>query len=140
MSSRGRAGCERRARHRRLRAVISPRTAMSQTTAPPGSSPLREATEIDPRYGAISTATSPIASSLHADIGEIEVGLINQPDLRANSMGIKGLGEVVLSERRRRSSTRFISATGRRIRHAPVRIEIFCDRRRACNMAAALKP
>ena len=107
--------------------VISPRTAMSQIYGGVVwgfSSALREATEIDPRYGGyLNCDLADYVVAVNADIGEIEVGFINQPDPRANSMGIKGLGEVVLSGASAAVVNAIHHATGRRIRHMPVRIE-----------------
>ena len=127
-----------RGRHRRLRAGDQPahgdepvarRRRRELLT-------LREAAEIDPRWRPSRPRLLVVA--VNADIGEIEVGLINQPDC-GELDGIKGLGEVVLSGRRRRSST-FIMRRRRPCPARRVHIEIFCDRRRASNMAAALKP
>ena len=127
MSSRGRAGCECRARS------ASPTAGGDQPAH--GDEPdrrrrlglqsaLREATEIDPRYGGyLNCDLADYVIAVNADIGEIEVGLINQPDPQANSMGIKGLGEVVLSGASAAVVNAIHHATGRRIRHMPVRIE-----------------
>ena len=91
--------------------VISPRTAMSQIYGVVWgfSSALREATEIDPRYGGyLNCDLADYVVAVNADIGEIEVGLINQPDPQANSMESRASAKWFCRERRRRSSTRFI--------------------------------
>ena len=85
---------------------------------------LREATRSIRAMAAISIATSPIiVVAVNADIGEIEVGLINQPDPQANSMESRASAKWFCRERRRRSSTRFIMRRAGAIRHMPVRIE-----------------
>ncbi|MBB3695171.1 xanthine dehydrogenase family protein molybdopterin-binding subunit [Sphingomonas sp. BK580] len=107
--------------------VISPRTAMSQVYGGVVwgfSATLREATEIDRRYGGyLNCDLADYVVAVNADIGEIEVGLINQPDPLANSMGLKGLGEVVMAGCSAAIVNAIYHATGKRIRHMPVRIE-----------------
>jgi xanthine dehydrogenase YagR molybdenum-binding subunit len=107
--------------------VISPRTAMSQIYGGVVwgfSATLREGTEIDPRYGGyLNCDLADYVVAVNADIGEIDVGLINQPDPLANSMGLKGLGEVVVAGSSAAIVNAIHHATGKRIRHMPVRIE-----------------
>lgn len=107
--------------------VISPRTAMSQIYGGVVwgfSATLREGTEIDPRYGGyLNCDLADYVVAVNADIGDIDVGLINQPDPLANSMGLKGLGEVVMAGASAAIVNAIHHATGKRIRRMPVRIE-----------------
>ncbi|WP_198045896.1 xanthine dehydrogenase family protein molybdopterin-binding subunit [Novosphingobium aquimarinum] len=107
--------------------VISPRTARSQIIGGvvwAFGSALREGTEIDPRYaGYLNCDLADYVVPVNADIGEIEVDLINEPDPLANSMGLKGLGEVVMAGASAAIANAIHHATGKRIRHMPIRIE-----------------
>lgn len=107
--------------------VLSPRTARSQAIGGVVwgiGGALREAGEVDERYGGILNAD--IAEYLvpvNADIGSIEVGFIDEPDPLVNRSGVKGLGEVVLVGVAPAITNAVYHATGVRARHLPVRIE-----------------
>ncbi len=56
---------------------------------------LREAGEMDPRYGGFLNADlAGYVVPVNADIGSIEVEFIDKPEFTFNSAGVKGLGEV----------------------------------------------
>ncbi|WP_198174196.1 molybdopterin cofactor-binding domain-containing protein [Mesorhizobium xinjiangense] len=107
--------------------VLSPRTARSQAVGGVVwgiGGALREAGEVDERYGGILNAD--IAEYLvpvNADIGSIEVGFIDEPDPMVNRSGVKGLGEVVLVGVAPAIANAVYHATGTRVRHLPIRIE-----------------
>lgn len=107
--------------------VISPRTARSQVYG--GviwglSHALREATEIDPRYGGyLNEDLADYVVPVNADIGEFEIGLIDQPDPLSNPAGVKGLGQVSMVGISAAVANAVFHATGRRIRELPIRIE-----------------
>lgn len=107
--------------------VISPRTAASQVYG--GviwgiSHALREATEIDPRYGGyLNSDLADYVVAVNADIGEIEVGFVDKPDPVANPVGLKGLGQVTMVGVSAAIANAIYHATGRRIRHMPIRVE-----------------
>lgn len=107
--------------------VISPRTAASQVRGGvvwAFSAALREATEIDPRYGGyLNSDLADYVVAVNADIGEIDVGFIDQPDPLANSIGLKGLGEVAMVGASPAIANAIFHATGRRLRDMPIRIE-----------------
>ncbi|WP_318011565.1 xanthine dehydrogenase family protein molybdopterin-binding subunit [Mesorhizobium sp. CO1-1-9] len=107
--------------------VISPRTAASQVRGGvvwAFSAALREATEIDPRCGGyLNNDLADYVVAVNADIGEIDVGFIDQPDPLANSIGLKGLGEVAMVGASPAIANAIFHATGRRLRHMPIRIE-----------------
>ncbi|MET0290306.1 MAG: xanthine dehydrogenase family protein molybdopterin-binding subunit [Pseudoxanthomonas sp.] len=107
--------------------VISPRTAASQVRGGVVwgiSAALREATEIDPRYGGyLNSDLADYVIAVNADIGEIEVGFIDQPDPLANAIGLKGLGEVAMVGVSPAIANAVFHATGKRLRQMPLRVE-----------------
>jgi xanthine dehydrogenase YagR molybdenum-binding subunit len=60
---------------------------------------------------------------VNADIGETEVAFINEPDPKVNPVGVKGLGEVVMTGVAAAISNAIWHTTGRRIRELPIRVE-----------------
>lgn len=107
--------------------VISPRTATSQMHGGVVwaiGAALREATEVDPRYGGyLNNDLADYVVAVNADIGEIDVGFIDRPDPLANSAGLKGLGEVAMVGASPAIANAIFHATGRRLRELPIRIE-----------------
>ena len=75
---------------------MSPRTAASQVRSGVVwgiGAALREASEVDPRYGGFLNADlAEYLVPVNADIDSIEVEFIDKPDLKFNSAGVKGLG------------------------------------------------
>jgi xanthine dehydrogenase YagR molybdenum-binding subunit len=109
------------------RRVISPRTAGSQIRGGvvwAFSAALREGTEIDPRYGGyLNNDLADYVVAVNADIGDIDVDFIDQPDPMANAMGVKGLGEVAMVGASAAIANAVYHATGKRIRELPIRVE-----------------
>jgi xanthine dehydrogenase YagR molybdenum-binding subunit len=107
--------------------VISPRTAASQIRGGvvwAFGAALREATDVDPRYGGyLNNDLADYVVAVNADIGEIDVGFINQPDPLANSIGLKGLGEVAMVGASAAIANAIFHATGKRLRELPIRVE-----------------
>jgi xanthine dehydrogenase YagR molybdenum-binding subunit len=107
--------------------VMSPRTAASQVRGGVVwgiGATLREASEVDPRYGGFLNADlAEYVIPVNADIGSIEVEFIDQPDFRFNSVGAKGLGEVSMTGVAAAIANAIFHATGRRLRNLPIRIE-----------------
>ena len=107
--------------------VLSPRTARSQGIGGVVwgiGGTLHEGAELDARYGGVMNAD--IAEYLvpvNADIGEIEIGFIDQPDYRLNASGVKGLGEIVMVGVAPAITNAVFHATGTRVRHLPLRLE-----------------
>ncbi|GII32581.1 xanthine dehydrogenase family protein molybdopterin-binding subunit [Planotetraspora mira] len=107
--------------------VASPVTAVSQVRGGVVwgiGGALRERSEVDPRYGGFANATMeeyPIP--VNADIGEVEVGFVDEPDLLLNPVGVKGLGEVSMVGVAAAIANAVFHATGRRHRRLPIRIE-----------------
>ena len=107
--------------------VVSPRTAASQVRGGVVwgiGAALREASEVDPRYGGFLNADlAEYVVPVNADIGSIEVEFIDKPDLKFNSAGVKGLGEVSMVGVAAAIANAVHHATGRRLRDLPIRIE-----------------
>ncbi|XXX80679.1 xanthine dehydrogenase family protein molybdopterin-binding subunit [Sorangium sp. So ce134] len=107
--------------------VISPRTARSQVYGGVVwgiGAALREVSEVDPRYGGFLNADiAEYVIPVNADIASVEAEFIDEPDPILNSLGVKGLGEVVMVGVAPAIVNAIYHATGRRVRHLPVRIE-----------------
>jgi xanthine dehydrogenase YagR molybdenum-binding subunit len=107
--------------------VVSPTTARSQIHGGVVwalSAALREETEVDPRFGGyLNCDLADYVVAVNADIGDIDVGLIDEPDPMANETGLKGLGEVVMVGASAAIANAVFHATGSRIRHMPIRVE-----------------
>jgi len=107
--------------------VISPRTAMSQMqggTVWGFGSALREETHVDPRFaGYLNDDLADYVVAVNADIGDIDVGLIDQPDPVANAVGAKGMGELVMTGTAAAIANAVYHATGKRQRKLPIRVE-----------------
>ncbi len=107
--------------------VMSPRTAASQVRGGVVwgiGAALREASEVDPRYGGFLNADlAEYVLPVNADIGAIEVAFVDRPDTAFNGAGAKGLGEVALTGVAPAIANAVFHATGRRLRDLPIRIE-----------------
>ena len=85
---------------------------------------LQEAAEVDPRYGFIqNNDLADYVVPVNADIGDITVELLDIPDLQLNASGVKGVGEVAMVGASAAVANAVFHATGKRIRHLPIRIE-----------------
>lgn len=107
--------------------VVSSRTAVSQVRVGVVwaiGAALREATEVDPRYGGwLNSDLADYVVPVNADIGDIDVGLIDEPDPLVNSLGVKRLGEVAMVGAAAAISSAVYHATGQRVRRLPIQIE-----------------
>lgn len=107
--------------------VISPVTAASQVRG--GviwgiGAALRERSEVDSRYGGFLNADlAEYVIPVNADIGEIDVDFIDEPDPLLNQDGLKTLGEVVMAGVAPAIANAIFHATGQRHRSLPIRIE-----------------
>jgi xanthine dehydrogenase YagR molybdenum-binding subunit len=89
---------------------------------------LREASEVDSRYGGFLNADlAEYVVPVNADIGSIDVEFIDKPDPKFNSAGVKGLGEVSMVGVAAAIANAVYHATGRRLRELPIRIEHLLD-------------
>jgi xanthine dehydrogenase YagR molybdenum-binding subunit len=107
--------------------VISRRTTMSQAYG--GiiwgiESALSEASEVDPRYGGfLNNNLAEYAMAVNADIRDLDVSFIDEPDERVNALGAKGVGEVVSVGAIAAIANAIHHATGKRVRHFPIRAD-----------------
>jgi xanthine dehydrogenase YagR molybdenum-binding subunit len=107
--------------------VASPVTAASQVRGGVVwgiGAALREQSLVDPRYGGFLNSTMeeyPVA--VNADIHDIDVDFIDQPDPLLNPLGVKGLGEVAMVGVAAAIGNAVFHATGTRFRRLPIRLE-----------------
>ena len=107
--------------------VISPRTARSQLMGGVVwgiGAALREASEVDARFGGFLNADlAEYVIPVNADIGDIQVDFVDEPDPLLNAVGVKGLGEVAAVGMAAAVANAVYHATGRRVRDLPIRID-----------------
>jgi len=107
--------------------VVSPRTARSQMIGGVVwgiGAALREASEVDPRFGGfLNSDMAEYVVPVNADMGSIETDFIDQPDPMLNNVGVKGLGEVVMVGVAPAIANAIFHATGKRVRDLPIRYE-----------------
>lgn len=85
---------------------------------------LREAAEIDSRYGfVLNNDLADYVVPVNADIGDIAVELLDIPDPILNASGVRGVGEVAMVGAAAAVANAVHHATGRRVRHLPIRID-----------------
>jgi xanthine dehydrogenase YagR molybdenum-binding subunit len=107
--------------------VMNHRTAASQVRGGVVwalGSAIREVSEVDVRYGRVlNNDLAEYVVPVNADVGEIEVELLDQPDETLNISGVKGVGEVAMVGATAAIVNAVFHATGKRIRHLPIRID-----------------
>jgi xanthine dehydrogenase YagR molybdenum-binding subunit len=107
--------------------VASPVTAASQVRG--GviwgiSAALREQSLVDTRYGGFLNSTlEEYPTAVNADIHEIDIDFVDEPDPLINPVGVKGLGEISMVGVAAAIGNAVFHATGTRFRHLPIRIE-----------------
>jgi xanthine dehydrogenase YagR molybdenum-binding subunit len=113
--------------------VVSPVTAASQVRG--GviwgiSATLREQTVVDARYGGFLNCTlGDYLIAVNADIGDIEVAFVDEPDPVFSPVGVKGLGEVGAIGVAAAIGNAIFHATGRRFRRLPIRVDDVLEHR-----------
>lgn len=107
--------------------VVSPRTAASQMRG--GiiwglSAALREISEVEPRHGGFLNADlADYVIPVNADIADIDVSFVDEPDPLLNAIGVKSLGEVAMTGVAAAVANALFHATGTRHRDLPVRLD-----------------
>ncbi|HTV80344.1 MAG TPA: xanthine dehydrogenase family protein molybdopterin-binding subunit [Steroidobacteraceae bacterium] len=107
--------------------IINPKAAYSQLMGGAIwglSSVLHEATEVDPataRY--VNDNLADYLVPVNADVPDIEIILVPEADDKVNPLGIKGIGEIGIVGMSAAVANAVFHATGRRIRHTPIRSE-----------------
>jgi xanthine dehydrogenase YagR molybdenum-binding subunit len=82
---------------------------------------LHEATHLDARAGrAVNANLAEYHVPVNADIGDIDVAVLNIPDTKFNSLGARGIGEIGITGAAAAVANAIYHATGKRIRMAPI--------------------
>ena len=85
---------------------------------------LHEQTMIDPRSGrCINADLSEYLVPVNADIGEIDVILVDEDDPHVDAIGVKGIGEIGTTGVAAAIANAVYNATGIRVRDLPITIE-----------------
>ena len=107
--------------------VLSRRTAESQMLGGQVwgiGAALTEASEVDPRFGGfLNNNIAEYQIAVNADVRSLEVELLDAPDLTFSEIGAKGVGEVACVGAAGAIANAIYHATGKRIRHLPIRVE-----------------
>ena len=107
--------------------IVNPRLARSQCVG--GiiggiSMALMERTALDARDGRhVNAHMADYLMPVNLDIPEIEVLFVEEHDPHVNPLGVKGLGEISLVGLAPAVANAVFHATGKRVRHLPIRIE-----------------
>ncbi|SKB50108.1 xanthine dehydrogenase family protein molybdopterin-binding subunit [Dyadobacter psychrophilus] len=104
--------------------IVSPKTAESQmiggATGGIGMA-LTEDAVMDHRFGRYVTKDfGDYHVPVHADVPDIDVYFVNKPDLLADPVGSKGLGEIAIIGVAPAIANAVFNATGKRVRHLPI--------------------
>ena len=85
---------------------------------------LHENTLVDTRTGRVANGNlSEYHVPVHADIGEIDVSVLNIPDTVFNPAGVRGIGEIGITGTAAAISNAVFHATGIRIRDLPITLD-----------------
>jgi xanthine dehydrogenase YagR molybdenum-binding subunit len=89
---------------------------------------LLEKTEIDPRSARYTNDNlGEYLVPVNADVGHVDVVMLDDRDEKVNRMGIKGIGEIGIVGVNAAIANAVYNATGRRVRRLPIRIEDILD-------------
>jgi xanthine dehydrogenase YagR molybdenum-binding subunit len=85
---------------------------------------LHEETLIDHRFGRVMNANiAEYHVPVNADVGDIKVIFVDEPDALINPLGVKGLGEIGLVGVAAAIANAVYHATGRRVRDLPITLD-----------------
>jgi len=85
---------------------------------------LMEQTALDVRDGRpVNAHMADYLMPVNLDIGHLEALFVDEDDPHVNTLGVKGLGEIALVGMAPAIANAIHHATGRRVRHLPIRIE-----------------
>ncbi|SCB11307.1 xanthine dehydrogenase YagR molybdenum-binding subunit [Bradyrhizobium shewense] len=85
---------------------------------------LHEETVMDHRFGRIMNANiGEYHIPVNADIHDIDVIFVDEPDDRINKLGVKGLGEIGIVGVPAAIANAVYHATGKRVRHFPITLD-----------------
>lgn len=107
--------------------IINPKTARSQLIGGMVwgvSSALHEAAHVDPRYGNfVNGDLAEYLVPVHADIPDIEAIILDDFDDKANSLGMKGVGELSVCGTGAAVANAVFNATGVRVYDFPITMD-----------------
>jgi xanthine dehydrogenase YagR molybdenum-binding subunit len=107
--------------------ILNPKTARSQILGAVVMGigmALHEETVIDHRFGRIANADlAGYHVPVHADIHDIEVIFVDEPDPIINPLGLKGVGEIGIVGVAAAVANAVYHATGRRVRDLPITLD-----------------
>jgi xanthine dehydrogenase YagR molybdenum-binding subunit len=82
---------------------------------------LYEGAQVDPVYGrVVNESLAEYHVPVNADIGLIDVTVLNIPDLKFNPIGSRGIGEIGITGAAAAVANAIYNATGKRIREYPI--------------------
>ena len=85
---------------------------------------LEEGSELDPRYGRFVNANlAEYHVPVNADIGTIDVSVLDVPDPRFNALGARGIGEIGITGVPAAIANAVYHATGVRVRDLPITLD-----------------
>lgn len=85
---------------------------------------LHEQTDVDPATGLIlNDDLAEYLVPINADVGEIEVLMLDVPDTRASALGARGVGELGIVGTAAAVANAVYHATGKRVRDLPITID-----------------
>lgn len=85
---------------------------------------LEEASELDPRYGRFVNANlAEYHVPVNADIGTIDVSVLDVPDPHINALGARGIGEIGITGVPAAIANAVYHATGVRVRDLPITLD-----------------
>jgi xanthine dehydrogenase YagR molybdenum-binding subunit len=85
---------------------------------------LQEETLIDPRAGrAVNGNLSEYHVPVNADIGSIELEVLDEDDPHVNPLGAKGIGEIGITGVAAAIANAVYHATGKRVRDLPITLD-----------------
>jgi xanthine dehydrogenase YagR molybdenum-binding subunit len=85
---------------------------------------LEEASELDVRYGRFVNANlAEYHVPVNADIGTIDVSVLNVPDPQFNALGARGIGEIGITGVPAAIANAVYHATGVRVRNLPITLD-----------------
>jgi xanthine dehydrogenase YagR molybdenum-binding subunit len=82
---------------------------------------LHEQAHIDPVYGrVVNESLAEYHVPVNADIGTVDVTVLNIPDLKFNPVGSRGIGEIGITGAAAAVANAIYNATGKRVREYPI--------------------
>jgi xanthine dehydrogenase YagR molybdenum-binding subunit len=90
---------------------------------------LHEEAHLDPGTGRIvNNNLAEYHVPVNADIGKIEVSALNIPDMKFDPLGGRGIGEIGITGAGAAVANAIFNATGKRIRSAPITLDLLMAR------------